>query len=395
MWASIGKVDVVGIAQGKIVPSGRVKVVQPLESGIVRAIHVQEGVRVRAGDVLVELDSTKAQADLVRLKFERKQVESDLHRLRELLRRIVAKNGARDAPRLPPQLAARTEQAFLSFTSRRNALLDEIARHDAEARTMRAQIELINQTVPLIAERAAAVKQLEEQALAPRAKWLELEEQRVEQVQQREIFIAEQVVIAASRDSAVQRLATLRAETERTWRAELAAATTQSAVYTQEINKAQRRLEEATLRAPVAGIVQQLSTNTVGGVVASAEQLMLIVPDEGALTIEAWVLNKDVGFIERGQAAEIKVEAFPFTKYGTIKGTLETVSRDAVSNDALGLVYLAQVAMEKTSIRVRDKLVNLTPGMAVTVEVNMGTRRVVEFLLTPLLRYRDEGLTER
>ncbi len=135
--------------------------------------------------------------------------------------------------------------------------------------------------------------------------------------------------------------------------------------------------------------------NTVGGVVTPAEKLMFIVPDESAVHIEAWLANKDVGFVQDGQEAEIKVETFPFTKYGTIGGAIKTVSSDAVPNDDLGLVYMAQVTMAETTMWVREKLVNLTPGMAVTVEVNMGKRRVIEFLLTPLLRYRDEGLTER
>jgi len=139
----------------------------------------------------------------------------------------------------------------------------------------------------------------------------------------------------------------------------------------------------------------QLAVNTIGGVVTPAQRLMLIVPDADALRVEAWIANKDIGFVRTGQTAKIKVETFPFTKYGVIDGAITTISNDAVAHDKLGLVYLAQVRMAKTTMRVRNRLVRLAPGMAVTVEVDMGRRRVIEFVLTPLLRLRDEGLRER
>jgi hemolysin D len=135
--------------------------------------------------------------------------------------------------------------------------------------------------------------------------------------------------------------------------------------------------------------------HTIGGVVTPAQQLMVVVPADDALRIEAWIPNKDIGFVRGGQAVEVKVETFPFTKYGVIGGEITRVSDDAFADEDLGPVYLAQVRMAKSTMWVKDRRVNLAPGMAVTVEVNMGKRRLIEFLLTPLLRYRDEGLRER
>lgn len=394
-WSTFGHVDIVGIAQGKIVPSGRTKRVQPLVAANVRAIHVEEGQRVQAGDVLVELDDTKARADLERLYEEHRRVGWDEARLQALLTWLATGLRPQLAPEYPAKVDARIEHEYRAFEAERHALEDERRRNRAERTTIEAEIARIAAMLPLLTERVEAVRSLETKSLAPRANWLELEGERVELAHERDVFKARLGVVDAAFNNTTQRLKALGAQTEARWRHELAEVETRRASYTQEIRKAERRVAEHRLTAPVAGTVQQLGINTVGGVVSPAEQLMLIVPDEGPLHIEAWLPNKDIGFVEPGQDAVIKVETFPFTKYGTVDGTVRTVSHDAVADDNLGLVYLAQVEMAKRTMWVKGKEVNLTPGMAVTVEVDLGERRIIEFLLAPLLRYRDEGLTER
>jgi len=203
------------------------------------------------------------------------------------------------------------------------------------------------------------------------------------------------MVTDAAYQNLKQRRNALVAQTHSAWLTQRVDLETRLKSFDQEILKAQTRVNELQLTAPVTGTVQQLAVNTVGGVVTPAEKLMLIVPGEDALRVEAWIPNKDIGFVHGGQAAEIKVETFPFTKYGVIDGTIDTISNDAIADENLGLVYLAQITMAKTTMWVNDRVVNLSPGMAVTVEVDMGKRRLIEFLLTPLLRYQDEGLQER
>ena len=141
--------------------------------------------------------------------------------------------------------------------------------------------------------------------------------------------------------------------------------------------------------------MQQLAVHTVGGVVTPAQELMRIVPRDAALEVEAWVENKDIGFVSEGQRAEVKVDAFPFTKYGLIDAELVKLSDDAVADEQRGLVYSARVLLEKTVMEVEAKRVHLSPGMTVTVEVKTGNRRLLEFFLAPLLRYRQESIRER
>lgn len=408
VWACFGRVDIVGLAQGKIVPSGRVKTVQPLESAFVKAIHVVEGQYVAAGDILIELEDAKAQADLARLTEEDHSAQVEMVRLQSQLGALERYPTPDDyfarepgsAPLIPDvtaeaNLSARVTKALNTHYASLAAIEAEMAQNRAERTTYERRIAQFDATIPLIAERAASMKQLEAKNLAPRTNWLELEEERVEQEKDRDVIRAQLGVVDAAYRNLTQTRDALAAQTYADWLERLTEVNTRLKAFEQEIRKAETRVQELRLTAPVAGTVQQLTVNTVGGVVTPAEKLMLIIPGEDALRVEAWIPNKDIGFVQDGQAAEIKVETFPFTKYGVIDGEITNISNDAIADKNLGLVYLAQVNMAKTTMWVKDKIVNLSPGMAVTVEVNMGKRRLIEFLLTPLLRYRDEGLKER
>jgi hemolysin D len=172
-------------------------------------------------------------------------------------------------------------------------------------------------------------------------------------------------------------------------------ASRRQAAVRQELIKAETRTRAHTISAPVDGVVQQLAIHNVGAVVTPAQELMVIVPQDGALEVEAFLENKDIGFVEVGQQAEIKIDTFPFTRYGTLAGRVVDLSKDAVADEHKGLVYKMRVVMESSQIRVNGKPVALSPGMSVSVESKTGTRRMIEFFLSPLLRYADESVRER
>jgi hemolysin D len=163
----------------------------------------------------------------------------------------------------------------------------------------------------------------------------------------------------------------------------------------QELRKADHREDQQRLMAPVSGTIQQLAVHTLGGVVTPAEALMVIVPDDAPLVVEAMIQNKDIGFVDIGQEAEVKLETFNFTRYGTLHGTVAGISRDASADEKQGLVYAARIALDDQSIEVDGHPAALMPGLAATVEIKTGRRRVIEYLLAPMLRYRSEGLRER
>ena len=176
---------------------------------------------------------------------------------------------------------------------------------------------------------------------------------------------------------------------------ELARLDSERGALLQELRKANQHKTQLVLNAPVTGTVQELVTHTVGGVVSPAQKLMTIVPENAKVEVEALLQNKDIGFVNAGQQAEVKIETFNFTKYGLIDANILNVSNDAVEDQQLGWVFKMRLKLDQENIAVEDKLVRLTPGMSVTVEIKTGKRRLIEFFLSPLLRYKQESVRER
>ena len=387
IWAVFGHVDVVATAAGKIVPDSRSKVVQ-------------------AGDPLIELDATMARADVERLRSELLAASLDAVRRRVLL----AAQDARQAPErgtvqtalaedLDPQrldaehrLVAGTYAAYVSTLQQLDA---EIVRREAEWRATQALVEKLRQTLPIAEQRARDYRDLMDRRFVSRHGYLELEQARIEQ--ERDLAAQQEKLaeIAASRVEAERQKGRTVAETRREWLDRLQAAEERATALAQELLKAESRDRLMRLTAPVDGRVQQLAVHTVGGVVTPAQPLMVIVPLDNPLEVEALVPNKDIGFVHAGQVVEVKVETFPFTRYGTIAGEVLDVSSDAVQDEKLGLVFTARVRLAHDTLQVDGRTVRVSPGMAVIVEVKTGTRRLIEFFLGPLLRYADEGLRER
>jgi len=402
-WACIGKVDIVGVANGKIVPSGEVKIIQPLETGTVRAIHVHEGERVRAGQVLIDLDPTVAGAD--RESLGEKHLALQLERARLLSLLAIVHDGNTDTDffaklgqATPKQIhlqRQRIDTRLSQYRAQAASLREQENRKLADREAVVQRIDQLDGTIPLITERANSLKALLPKHLAARVDWLKLEQERIQQVKEREVQRNNRKSLtAAIKDLAEQRKALKTTFTGKLL-GDLADTENKLKVVKQEQIKADKRVALRQLKAPVAGRVNRLTVHTVGGVVTPAQELLHIVPDAGVMEVEAWVKNRDIGFVHEGQPAKVKVETFPYTKYGTIAGTVHNVSSDAMADKQMGLVYEATVKMQKAVMPVGDKLVRLSPGMAVTVEISMGQRRLIGFLLSPLLRYKEESMTER
>lgn len=404
LWATVSRVDIVGIAPGKVVAAGRTKTIQPLENAVVKAIHVTEGQRVEAGEVLVELDPTAPAADQVRLRQELAALELDRHRLRGLIDALdgaplsetsfLALGKAVGAQRREHEFA-RMKQQLHEYESAVAVFRDDEREKRAAREAVDAEIAQLVATLPLITEEAEANRSLVGKGVVPKVKWLEVERARIAVQQDLAAQREQHAVLSASLDSLRQRRNVTLAQYRNRWMTELTDTETKLGSLREELAKAQRRLTLTTLTAPIAGTVQQLAVHTEGGVVTEAQPLMLLVPAEAALEIEARVLNKDIGFVHAGQEAVVKIETFNFTKYGYLKGEVRQVSRDAVIDKDLGLYYLAHVVLEKDMMTIDGKHISLEPGMAVTAEVKMGERRVIEFLLSPLMRYRQESGRER
>lgn len=401
LWAVFGRIDVVATAVGKIIPNDRTKVIQPMETAVVKAIHVRDGQAVEPGQLLIELDATSAAADSERLRNE--ALTAKLEALRAQAQLVALANGK--PPKLKPldgadasRLFAEQSQAsgqYQEYQAHQLQLQAEIARRRAELTSTQEQVVKLEQTAPIARERAQDYQKLVKENFVSRHGYLEREQARIEQEQDLASSRSRVAEIRAQLMEAQRQQATLAAETRRQLLDQLNLASQKAASLEQDLIKAKQRNRLMQLTAPVAGTVQQLAVNTVGGVVTPAQPLMVIVPRDNVLEVEAMLPNKDIGFVNPGQDAEVKVETFPFTKYGTLHGKITQVSSDAIQDEKLGLTYSTRVKLARDTMRVENKTVRLSPGMAVTVEVKTGTRRVIEYFLSPLMQYGSESLRER
>lgn len=414
IWAWYGKIDVVAVAQGKLIPSDRIKTIQPLEAGTIRAIHIKEGQLVEQGDTLITLDNTQAQADADRLAKELTAAKTNLARLEKLdalmqqqfsekgitnkkdtLNQTNANLLTRDNDNTQTLSNRLLQQQVEEFQARYQTLISERERTQAEVRMAQGEVEKLKLTMPILKERVDALEQLHAKNYSSKLEYLELKQQYIEEEQNIKIERARVSQIKANQSAIEEQINILRSEQQRIILDELQQTRLQVAALEQELIKASQRNRMTNLNAPITGTVQQLQVHTVGGVVTPAQELMVIVPQDTQLEAEAFILNKDIGFVNEGQSAEVKIDTFNFTKYGVIDAEVIDISNDAISDENLGLVYAARVKLKHTQMRVNDKLVNLTPGMSVAVEVKTGTRRLIEYFLSPLLRYKQESIRER
>lgn len=419
VWAWAGTIDIVASAPGKIVPSGRTKVIQPFETGVVRSIRVQDGQVVKASDVLIELDPTVNAA-------ERDHLHNDLLAEQLNIARLhAALAGGNPADFTPPTdanpaLISAQRQLLLNQVTEHRAKIAALARQqaqkEAEQGTITATIHKLETTIPVIQQRVDIRKTLMDKELGSKLTYFEILQLLVEQ--QEDLGVHKSHLREAEAAAAAIRETRGQAEAEYRHKLsdELAKAEQKANGLTQDLIKAEQKTRLQLLTAPVDGVVQQLTIHTVGGVVTPAQSLLVVVPSDSRMEIEAMVSNRDIGFVQAGQEAEIKIDTFNFTRYGLLHGKVLSISQDAIIRDRkqdrsedrglrtqndtsepIGqeLNYTARISIDRTQMQIDDRMVNLSPGMAVTVEIKTGSRMVLSYLLSPLLRYRQETLRER
>jgi hemolysin D len=420
-WACIGKVDIIATATGRLVPVGKTKTIQPFETGVVAAIRVTDGDHVKAGQVLIEMDPAQAQADRDHYGRDLVQARLDLSRLRGV-ERVLAQGGAPTLLDVPEgaaaedvTLAAIKMRADLAGQDGKLRALDaQIVEKQGEADEATAGLAKVQASLPWMEAETKIRRDAKNLKYGNQVAWVEAERSLVEEQQEqgvlarhREQALAARAALLRQRDQAV-------AEFQANVLGDLAKARNQASELEANFAKAQQRLALDTLRAPIAGTVESLAVHTVGGVVTPAQALMLVVPDEATLVVEAGVENKDVGFVHPGQRAEIKVDTFAFTRYGMIDGIVQALSRDAVlagedrrwtdrkggdeADDApVGKTasYMARIALDRDWVDTEAGRMALGAGMTVTTEIYSGRRSIISFLLSPLQRVVGESGHER
>ena len=456
LWMVFGRMDIVATAQGRIVADSRTKIVQAADGGVVREIRVREGDFVKAGQVLFVLDSDGAQANVrqVRDSLLALLLEAEMSGL--LAAAADGENPSAPKLDLLPSLAGvsaerlarqqrvldgayrehydklsqlRREMEVLESEQRaeKQAAEDAMAMlaHSEESNNRqqegeREQIRKMEKLLPIVREQYETAKRLAKGGAIPRANVREPEEKHISLLgdlsyrrKQLEVVKAEGARRAAElRQSErrhrerlegarakmralTQRLKVARGEFRRHHLGAQDRAEREKAQQEQELVKAEKARELREILSPADGVAEQLALHTEGGVVSPAQALLAIVPQEPVLEVEALVANKDIGFVREGQEAEVKIDAFPYTKYGLVPGEVLRLSTDAVEDENLGLVYRARILLKSPTIIADGREARLSPGMSVVAEIKTGERRIIEFFLSPLLKHGKESLKER
>ena len=400
LWSVLAEVDVNVDAVGTLVPKGRTKVIQPAEAGVVRTIYVQNGDRVKAGALLVELDASIATSEYALLVQESDRAKAQLSILQALLQNV-------DDPLsrwTPPADMTENDQqiyrhALLTRSGNQREKIAGIAQEGqaikAEIITIETNISKIKASLPLLQERYESKKTLNDRGLGIKDELLELEERLLSQNEEIKVQNArlQELKEKLLSNQSVSRQA--QSDFELALSGEIIE--TKAALRTAEASLPSSRYkkEQARIIAPVDGIIEQSILRAPGQVVQAAEQIMLIVPESDILEAEIKLVNKDVGFIEINQPVDIRIDTFQFTKYGSIQGKIKDIASDSIEDPDMGFIYTTRVSMERDFMEVEGRKIPLSSGMSITVAIKIGKRRVIEFLLAPLLRYKENAFRER
>jgi hemolysin D len=373
VWSIVGHFDIVVNAQGKIIPGGYTKTISSVEVASVRALHVHEGQFVKAGSVLIELDTRSSDSDHDKAMGDRDTAWLQAQRSRALLA-TIDQNKA-------PQLMAAASIDEGKWRDAAHHLQDQWRDYQAKLNRLEGEISRYSAALPLATRRARDYEELAKTHDVSEHAYLEKEQARID-------------LMGQLNEAKNQRLALI-TETRKAAQDALNEANRVVASAAQDVQKANVHSELLRLTTPVDGTVQQLTVHTVGAAVPAAQPLMQIVPKQSTMEMEAFIENKDVGFVQEGQLAQVKIDAFEYTKYGTIAAVVSHVSKDAIQDEKRGLIYSVKVALNQPVLMVAGKERGLFAGMSGSVEIKTGTRRIIEYVLAPLLQHGRESLNER
>lgn len=407
LWAYFGRLDIVAVAEGRLVPRLAVPIVQPSVAAVIRDILVAEGETVLPGQVLIRLDPGEVEADTRALAAELAARLLQLRRIDAELADAPLKRLEGDSDEAYTRAAALQHANRAAFAG---AMAQEVAARARVARELAAADEVavkLARTVPIYRTLDERFRRLQGEGFVSELAALERERERIEKEQ--DLRAQEHTVagLSAALAQADQRLVSIAANHRAQLHAERAQAESQRSRLAEELAKGLARAASIELRAPQAGIVKDIATHTRGAVVAAGTVLLTLVPAGEELQAEVMVRNADVGFVRAGQAARVKLAAYPFQKYGLLEGVVERVSPDAMAAPSAprdgapgaaaetGGAYRARVALAGQSLAFDGQSLPLAAGMLVAAEIRLGERSLLEYLVAPVRRAWHDAARER
>jgi len=414
LWAFFGRLDIVAVAQGKLVPETFLKVVQPSDPGVVKEILVKEGDEVTAGQVLMRMDSSLSSADRIVIANDFQLRALQLRRIDAELKGVPLAKKPGDDPMLFAQVEAQYRAHRLAYQDSlqtERAALNK-AQHDLKSAS---EVESkLNQTLPIFQEQEKGWDRLAKEGFAGKLMALDRTRARIETEQELHAQSYNVESLKATIAQSNKRIAQITSNYQQQLHNERIDAESQHSKLDQELAKHTYRHALLELKAPQAGRVKDLATHTPGTVVSPGTVLVTLVPNNEALLAEVWITNLDAGFVIPRQDAKIKVVAYPFQQYGMLDGVVRHVSADASDkagdNGNLGqatdsekpqpaaqsqLSYRALIELKSTELATQGQRFKLAPGMQVSAEINLGSRTVMQYLLSPIQKTVHEAGRER
>ncbi|MET0308817.1 MAG: HlyD family type I secretion periplasmic adaptor subunit [Sphingomonas sp.] len=401
LWLAIGKVDVVAPAEGQIAPIGETKVVQAAEAGIVRKILVAEGQKVRQGQALIMLDPTVSSAEAAQVRAALLSAEFDVARNRAVLSALDGKGFQFVAPESAPASEIETQRSLA------RARLGEIQAMAATGRSesgaaasasaeAQAQVRKLQQSLPLLDQQVRANEALAAKGYVSKLRVVEMKRQQIAETQDLAAARATVAKLAQQSQSTSSATARSREGARGQILQDLVKAEDDARARREELAKVTLRSSFRELRAPVSGTISQLSVHTEGGVIEGAKPLVTIVPDNARLELEVSIQNSDIGFVKTGMPVNVKLQAFPYTRYGTIPGTVVAISPEAVVvKEGTPPVFKARVSLSRSYIAVDGARVPLRPGMNAGADLVTGRRSLLSYLISPIVETGRDALHER
>lgn len=396
LWSVVGHVDEVAVAPGKVIPSGYTKIIQAEDKGIVRKLNVSNGTAVKAGDVLIELDTVVTEADMALLRKER-----DFYML-SLARLDAERRGETFVP--PPGVGTEEQilhqrelsrTRILEFNARIETFEQQIKMAKSALMTAKKRQEKYGKILPIVSEQRKRTEELAKDGTVSLFEAQRYLRQEIETLQDHK---AQEEEVGRNRHMVTEAEAELKHAGE-TRHSEISAQIVEDQrrlqTVREELTKAEEKNRLSRILSPIDGVVQQLEIHTVGAILTPAQPIMLVVPEGLGVEFEVWADNRDIGFIHAGQDAEIKVETFGFQKYGTLNGMVKSVATEAKEHPKRGLVYQAFLVSSRDHYVVGEREVPLIPGMPVTGEIKIRRKRIIEFFLDTFKTYTGEALRER
>ena len=390
-WLILAKVDVVVSAQGKVIPSGEIKILKPLESGVVSKIFVKESDKVKKGDILIQIDPTVTDASLSSKQDDLAVIDSDIVLLEAL---ISESNLSKD------ELNKLNSFQISLYNNQKQILASTYESNKAKLNSAKLDIKANESEV----NRLSLLLNKEEEAKARLQKVLDLiAKKEYEDVSKNVINLKEQRDIALYRlKESNKKLEEIIEENQKAiktiksdWIETSLSKEKEKRELRAQINAILFSNKTQQIKSPVDGFVGKLLIHTEGGVVSPNDNLIFIVPSDAPLIIKASVLNKDIGFLKLGQEVAVKIDTFSFQKYGLLQGNIIEISKDAIEDERLGLIYEIKIKPKSLDIKVEGEIKQLEIGMSVIAEVKTGKRRVRELFIYPIIKYMDEGLSVR